>query len=620
MTLAVSALLDLRTPTSVDLAADGTLVYAVARIDAAADETVVDVWLRQPGEDEPKRLSAGERRAMRLSPDARSLAYLRAVAGVPQLHVEPVGGEARRLTNVADGIAELVWLPDGSGLVAVAGASPAEGPHAPWTIGAGRCRRDGRPGPLPPGRLLHVGLDGAERELTSGADDRSPSVSPDGSSIAFARMGVGQWERPRGAIWSVAADGGDAKQWSHDLAFAISPSWSGDGSRLACFGTREARLGPEDAAVHVWALDAPGTPARRVAPTLDRGVPLPPLPATARGPAWVRGELVFPIADAGSIHLVAGAADSEAVRTVVDGDRQVVAYAVSGERIVYAAVAALDGGHVTVLDGGRRGLSWRIGRTARDQLAFEHRRFGGRDGWLLRPSRPVENAPLLVTLHGGPHGWAGTGSTAGHFHRYVLASRGWLVLSLNATGSGSYGESFADAIRGRWGEADLPEHLAAVDALVASGEADPERMAVAGYSYGGYLAAWTVANDHRFCAAVAGAPIADLRTFRATSDIGGWFTPFEMADSSDERYDELSPRTYAHRIRTPLLILCGEADERCPVTEGEILHDAVRRAGHAPVELVRYPGASHLFYSSGRPSQRVDYNRRIVDWLERWTG
>ena len=180
------------------------------------------------------------------------------------------------------------------------------------------------------------------------------------------------------------------------------------------------------------------------------------------------------------------------------------------------------------------------------------RRADGRelDGWIagVDPGRAPQ--PTLLAFHGGPHGFFGPGFQGGHFHRDVLASRGWVVLTLNSSGSGSYGAEFADSLRGAWGERDLPEQLGALDQLVAEGIADPARLAVAGYSYGGYLAAWAITHDDRFAAAVIGAPIADLESFERTSDIGSWYTPWQMKGST---FPTIRSATDAsRRSRTPL--------------------------------------------------------------------
>lgn len=120
-----------------------------------------------------------------------------------------------------------------------------------------------------------------------------------------------------------------------------------------------------------------------------------------------------------------------------------------------------------------------------------------------------------------------------------------------------------------------------------------------------------------------GAPVIDQESFHGTSDIGIWFAPWELNaeyPSGRETLRTYSPLTYVDRIRTPTLVLHGEADDRCPIGQGEQLFAALLACGNAPAELVRYPGGSHLFIQSGRPSHRVDYTRRIVDWVTRYTA
>jgi dipeptidyl aminopeptidase/acylaminoacyl peptidase len=231
--------------------------------------------------------------------------------------------------------------------------------------------------------------------------------------------------------------------------------------------------------------------------------------------------------------------------------------------------------------------------------------------------------PLLLDIHGGPHGFVGNYFSLSHFYRYALASQGWTVLALNPSGSGSYGEAFANSICGRWGEFDMPEHLAAIDELVAEGIAHPDLLAVAGYSYGGYMAAWMIGYSDRFRAAVVGAPIVNLESLHGTSDIGMWYCFWEMQGdivSNRDRFRRLSPVNYVDQVTTPTLILHGEADERCPISQGEELFIGLLAVGRVPVEFVRYPESSHLFLSSGWPRHRVDYHRRVMSWLEHYVN
>jgi dipeptidyl aminopeptidase/acylaminoacyl peptidase len=131
-----------------------------------------------------------------------------------------------------------------------------------------------------------------------------------------------------------------------------------------------------------------------------------------------------------------------------------------------------------------------------------------------------------------------------------------------------------------------------------------------------------IGHTDRFKAAVIGAPITNLESFFGTSDIGMWYTAWEMGGGITKNQDtfrRLSPVNYADQVTTPTLILHGEEDERCPIGQSEELFTRLMAAGKTTVEFVRYPGASHSFPSKGVPSYRVDYNRRVVEWVERFT-
>ncbi len=468
-------------------------------------------------------------------------------------------------------------------------------------------------------RIHVVSLDSEEHELAEPFEGRAPTWSADGSTVS-----AGDRVEALTAIGPTATieirDGeGEPRTLATGCAYAICPSWSPDASRIAFVGTAEPRVGLGDPGLRAWVVDAAGGVAEPVGP---EGVVLEPGPV---GPTWSAdgGALYLRLARSGAIDLVRVDLASEEVTGLVTG-RQVVDFSIGGGVLACTVIAPDDPGSIEVVGRGR--LEASVGewtrRRAAEVPARTHRIFrraDGRelDGWVAGVDPVRAPQPTLLCFHGGPHGFFGPGFQRGHFYRDVLASRGWVVLTLNATGSGSYGSEFADDLRGVWGERDLPEHLAALNQLLEAGIADPARLAVAGYSYGGYLAAWAIGQDERFAAAVIGAPIVDLESFERTSDIGSWYTPWQMKGGLPEnldRYRRLSPATHAAAVTTPALILHGEADRRVPFAQGELLRD--RLAGGAAVELVAYPGADHLFYSSGGPTERLDFNRRVVDWLE----
>lgn len=585
-----------------------TIACTVAKLDLELDRERVE-WRLIPVGGLP--FATGTRgRAPRWSPDGGSIAFVEEDAGeVALMLCDGQGKASRRLTTFTGSAGAPAWSPAG-GKIAIAT----------------------RIGPAVGGRIAIVDSASGSVQVVPGGDeddDIAPAWSPDGADLVFAR---GVWEPgtegPSSSLYAVRGEGGaDPRRIETGLAFATCPSWSPDGARLACLGTLEVRLGLEDPALQPWTLPSSGGRARLAATGVTGVIARPP-----EGPIWSPdGErLYFREARAGDIRLVEARLGDPGEPRPLTGGCQLANLSASGgaRRLAFAASTAVDPGSVFVHEpaAGRPPRLVHRNRSLRKPApALVHRRFasphgGSLDGWIQGLGSGSSPQPLAVCMHGGPHSFVGTGFQLGHFHRCVLASRGWLVLTLNPSGSGSYGEEFADSIRGRWGERDLPEYLSAVDALADSGLADPGRLAVVGYSYGGYLAAWAIAHTDRFGAAVVGAPISDLESFQQTSDIGAWYTPWEMAGTvaeNRERFERLSPVSHAERVATPTLILHGEADRRCPIGQAEELRRRIAAAGRAPVEIVRYPGADHLFYSRGRPGQRLDYNRRVVDWLER---
>ncbi|MCX7623903.1 MAG: prolyl oligopeptidase family serine peptidase, partial [Thermomicrobium sp.] len=183
--------------------------------------------------------------------------------------------------------------------------------------------------------------------------------------------------------------------------------------------------------------------------------------------------------------------------------------------------------------------------------------------------------------------------------------------------SQGYGEEFLACTRGAWGEADMPDLMAAVDAVLAQGWADPDRLGVCGGSYGGYMTNWIVGHTDRFKAAVSMRCVSDLLSMYGTSDIGVYFSEWEIGAApweDPERYRRLSPLTYAPNIRTPLLLLHAEEDWRCPIGQAEELFAWIRRLGRV-VELVRFPGEGHNLTRSGRPRHRLEHLAHEVRWF-----
>jgi dipeptidyl aminopeptidase/acylaminoacyl peptidase len=242
-------------------------------------------------------------------------------------------------------------------------------------------------------------------------------------------------------------------------------------------------------------------------------------------------------------------------------------------------------------------------------------------GWVLRPADfdPSGSYPLAIFIHGGPHLMWGPGARSMWHEWQVAAAEGYVVFFCNPRGSEGYGELWRDGIRRNWGHADAPDIHAGIDLLIEQGGIDPNRIAVTGGSYGGYMTTWLISHSDRFCAAVAARGVYNLLTEHSTSDAHE-LIEIEFDGYPWELHEELwehSPLAHAHKIETPLLILHSELDYRVPISEAEQLFAILRRRKRV-VELVRYPREGHELTRSGEPRHRADHMRRTLAWFDRY--
>lgn len=662
------------------------IVYVLRGSDVDADRTVRNLWhVPAAGAGPARQLTrGGADQAPNWSPDGTRIAFLRAGtgggAGPAQVWQLPAdGGEAEQLTRLPLGAGAPVWSPDGTRIaftapvdIAPPGPAPApDPPGAPGTFGA----QHPAPAPAPAAdrrplvsdrldyqvdgagllgsirRHLHV-LDlatGACRRLTGGDwHAGAPAWSPDGRTLAFTAATDPRADLTvRSAAYTVDADAAGAQPvlvGARD-GFAGTVGWTPDGAALLVVGHLAAPVG------HARLLRVPldGGPAEDLSGALDRNV-MPGGPGYPGGLPQTAGDgatVLFCVRDRGCTHLYAtgqdttgageaapGTAGSDAPgpRPVLAGaGRNVSGLAVAGDTAAVVLATPTSYGEVAVVDlatGAERVLTEHGAAVADVTLhPRTEREFTISDGttvhgWVVRAPGTTGPGPLLLDVHGGPHNaWNGAADDV-HLYHQRLAALGWTVLLLNPRGSDGYGEAFYTAALGAWGLADAVDLLEPVDALVTEGLADPERLAVAGYSYGGYMACYLTGRDGRFAAAVAGGTVSDLVSMAGASDDGHLLADFELDGppwAGPEHYAAMSPLSRVREVRTPTLILHGADDRRCPADQAAQWHTALREQG-VPSRLVLYPGASHLFILDGAPSHRLDFNRRVVDWVERYAG
>jgi dipeptidyl aminopeptidase/acylaminoacyl peptidase len=251
-----------------------------------------------------------------------------------------------------------------------------------------------------------------------------------------------------------------------------------------------------------------------------------------------------------------------------------------------------------------------------ETIAFKS--FDGADiqGWLYPALDARGKTPMILDIHGGPHGGFGYGFNP-EFQLY--ASRGYAVLAINPRGSSGYGQAFSDGCVNNWGGGDYKDLMAGVDAVLKTHPSiDGERLGVTGVSYGGFMTNWVITQTTRFKAAVSIASLSNLISFYGTSLyqdlVHAEFNGFPWDGSNYETLWKWSPIAYVKNVTTPTLFLHGEQDNDVHITQAEEMYTALRRRG-IEAAFARYPREGHGFRE---PRHRLDAATRVVDWMDRF--
>jgi dipeptidyl aminopeptidase/acylaminoacyl peptidase len=539
------------------------------------------------------------------------------------------GGEARRLTNLRNGVGTFDWSPDGKRLVLTSrvGPSDARAPSSDVRHYKHLSYKFNDTGWFDDKRSHIFVVDvagGAAQQITFGEDwnDSDPQWSPDSSSIAFVsdRTRHAFDESRNTDVFRIDSNGGPTRKISDHEEEDYSPRWSPDGRQIAFLG----RLHETDHPKIFLASASGGSPSHNVSPELD----LIPSNLTwaERGRALyfetgVRGEQHLFRVDAKDGGLTQVTRGARAVHAVdVDDRSRLLAYASNDFR-------HLDDIYVANLDasGERRLTSLNEKLWSRLQLAdVERMTYKGADGWdvdgfMVKPLGWQEGKkyPLILSVHGGPAGQYGVD----WFQEFqVYAARGWAVFYCNPRGSTGYGQKFERGIEGQWGGNDYTDIMNGVEAALQKYPwVDRERIGVTGGSYGGFMTNWIVGHTNIFKAAVTLRSISDFISDEGTrdgayghrEDFGGY-----LFDKFDTYWDR-SPLKYARNVRTPILILHSDNDYRVPLEQGEQWFRALQHFG-VPSELVIFPRENHNLTRTGEPKHLVESLNWQLYWFERY--
>ena len=629
------------------LSPDGQFAtYTVETALLKEDKNEDRIWMVSTKEGDAIPLTVGgvSSSHARWSPDGKSIAFLSARdEGKTQVWVLPRwGGEAEQLTDTPQDVEDFAWAPDSRRLaLLLRDASPEELEAAkerkdkpagkeklkaqkPWVIDRLQFKMD-EVGYLDRRRTHVYVFDLPAKTLTqvtSGDfDDSEPAWSPDGKSIAFSS----NRSRPDADasydinIWLVAADNSDKgahlTQITTNPGADTTPSWSPDGKWITYVTQLEPRLF-DYATRHVAVSPAGGGAAKVLTLTLDRMASVPRFSPD--------GKFIYFIADDdGTQNLCRIPAAGGEITRPVGGRLMVNDYALAKTGDVVAQVATIDRsdelfavphGKLTQITHTNDALMAQLKLSHGEYVHFKSKDGTTVAGYLYKPVDYVagKKYPTILRPHGGPV-WAYY-AEFDHLPQ-LFAANGYVVLFPNPRGSTGYGQKYTQAIWADWGNKDFQDDMAMVDYAVEQGIADPTKLAVGGWSYGGISTDFIIAQTNRFKAAISGAGAALFVSMYGHDQYQRDYE-VELGNPWESRavWEKVSPFYRVNSITTPTLFMGGEIDSNVPMLGGEQMYQALKRLGRT-TELVVYPGEYHEFKT---PSHIKDRLERYLAWYNHY--
>ena len=618
--------------------------YTVRTLSLKDDKTTSQIWMSPTagGEAIPLTAKGESSSSPRWSPDGKYLAFLssRGEGGKTQVwQLYMGGGEAQQLTETMQGVGDFEWSPAGGRMVLVLqdaspeeleaaqrakeGKKPEKHAQRPWVIDRQQFKVD-RVGYLDQRRRHLYVFDAASKKLTqvtSGDfDDSEPAWSPDGRFLAFTSNRTADADANYNTdIWVVAADnpdkGASLVHVTTNPGADHSPAWSPDGKWIACVSQTDTKaLGY--ATRHLVVEPALGGTARVMTQKLDRNIGRPRFSPDGQSIyALVEEDGVQPLAQ---ISVATGE-----VRRLTPGRLVVTEYSMNHDGAMALVIREPQmPSEVFVLSGGQTARLSHVNDTLLAQVRLgnvEYAKAKGKDGVEVAGNityppayNPELRYPAILWPHGGP---VGQTSASFDFAAQLFAANGYVVLQPNYRGSAGYGQPFSQAIYADWGHLEYIDLMTFLDAAIARGIADAERLGVGGWSYGGIMTNYCIVNTTRFKAAMSGASevlyIADYGHDQYQRQYNIEFGP---PWKNREIYERLSPFNKVENIVTPTLIMGGDIDWNVPIINSEQLYQALKVLGRT-TELVVYPGEFHGFT---KPTHLKDRYERWLAWYAKY--
>ena len=615
-----------------------TIVFSVTTTDLAANRTATRL-MRVPAtggtpaviEEVPEGANT-----VRWSPDSRKIAFFASRDGGMAVWTYDVA--TTQLTRVSDYdrtnrfISKagnwLAWSPDGTRLAFAGTLEPVTRGADPYVTS--RLQYKSRTA-LADDRRTHIyvvspGL-GAPKALTTGEfDEHSIDWGGDGSEIVF----LSNREQDPDAnhnydIHAVSVSNGRVRQITSTPGVEMEPRVSPDGRWITYTATTRSVTTIDSVAedAHVFVVSASGGQPQELNHALDR---------RSSSPEWTPdGQAVlYTAADRGRTVLYRVSVKGGASVALIDRKAQAGPFAMARDGLV--AVGVTDPTMPREVfrfrpDGPLQQLTWLNAAAIKpwklvmpEALTFKS--FDGADieGWYYpaagEAKPPAASTPMLLSIHGGPHGMYGYGFSAAF---QIQSAHGYATLAINPRGSSGYGQAFADGTLLNWGGGDYKDLMAGVDhVLKLKAEIDRERLGVTGGSYGGYMTNWVITQTQRFKAAVSIASVSNMVSFYATSLyqdlVHAEFDGFPWQGDNFATLWKWSPLAHVKQATTPTLFIHGEQDNDVHITEAEQMFTALRRRG-IDATLARYPREGHGFRE---PKHNLDRTERTLVWFDRY--
>ncbi len=603
------------------------IAYVVNAADMKENAYNSDIWLVPVGGGEAFQLTRSKKadNQPRWSPDGKRIAFLSAREERPQIYViSAAGGEAEKLSDSKTAVSNIAWSPDGGRIAFVAQQEPTPEEEKKQkdkddTIVVDKNFKFNRIS------LLDVKTRKAEVLVKGEFSAASPQWSPDGKHIAYTtvptpRADDGSWSD----IWIVEVAGGKTRKLLVNDGPDAAPRWSPDGKWIAFVTGDRSHGSIGDQQMAVMAADGSGAPRMLMPDFLysSGAAAWSPDGRTIYFSANVRTtSQLFSVPSSGGTPKAISQFAGVMGGPTFSAEARTIAFthgSVQQPNDVYVATLGGSFAPTKLTDHNPQVRALALG--ASEVFRWKSKDGMEIEGLLIYPANYEKGKryPLVACIHGGPSGvWTqsfpGSWGNFGH----VWAGNGWAVFYPNVRGSSGYGEKFQLSNIRDWGGGDYQDIQSGLDDLIARGIADPDKLAQTGWSYGGYMTAWTLTQTNRFKAVMVGAGLTNMFSMYSTNDLQSVLDAYFGGEPWQvlENYTRASAMTFIKQARTPTLIQHGQSDTRVPPGQAQELYMGLLR-NKVPVELVFFPREPH---GLGEPRHQLDKMRREYAWFSKYT-